>query len=313
MEGKSYPELLGEKDWSAYDDQLDSIWKTSKYVHTVKIFLSEDFGNKLLNLSSTDLNNSDSFKDAFNGFYITLDDPAEPDMFNPLLKLELRAITSNLTLYYHEKLFVVETNEYYGKESYSHTFPINRDARMFNRFEHDHIDKIEYKNNAAPFLFIQNMSGSYVKFDFSDKITAWKEDLEEIEEEGQKKIGISSVELIFEADTLTKENTKFYMPKLTEFYIYEKDDEGNLVIPRYNENNTSAFLAIKAVYNKTTNQFVIKMKPDYFIKVAKGDIPAKPFYLRGIYPEFSFSRIVLINKAFPEQKPRLHIKYVKYK
>lgn len=311
MEGKYFPELLGEKEWSANDGQTDLTWQASKNVHTVNIFLSEDFGNKLLNLSSTDLNNSNSFKDAFNGFYITLDDPANPDMFNSLLKLDLRAITSNLTFYYHEKLFDVETNEYYGKESFIHTFPINREACMFNRFEHDHTDKIEYDNSASPLLFIQNMSGSYVKLDFSDNLASWKATVDEIEEEGQDTIGISSVELIFEADNKTE--TGLYMPQLAELYIYEKDDDGNLVIPRYNENTTSAFIAINAVYNNTTNQFVFKMRPDYFKKMVKGEISAKPFYIRGIYPEFNFSRVVLTNKPESDQRPKLHIKYVKYK
>lgn len=316
MEGRYFPEVIGEKIWKINDNKKDSIWNINNYVNTVKIYLSEAFGNKLLNLSSKDLAHRDSLKDAINGLYITLDDPANPQLFNSLLRLNLLAATSNLTLYYHEKIYDAVTNEYYGKENFSYTFPINRESRMFNRFTHDHGNKIEFESPSTPFLHVQSMSGSYVKVDFSDKILAWKETLEKMDQSGQDQYGISSVELVFEADTFTKEHAALYAPKLTELLIYQKDESGKMVIPRYTDsydNTVSAFVRTSATYNSLTNQFVFKMRPDYFVKVAKGEIQAAPFYLRGSSPEFRVNRIVLINTAFPEQKPKLHIKYVKYK
>lgn len=319
MDGKYYPDPIGEKEWSAYDGVPDSVWTTSGYVHTTKIFLNEAFSNKILNLSSKDLAHRDSLKDAMNGFYITLDDPANPGMFNSLLKINLLASTSELTLYYHKNLIDAVTGESYGQENFTYTFPINREARMFNRFTHQHGDKIEFNTTNSPYLYIQNMSGSYASFDFSDEILAWKDSslwYPGKEEQANPEYSISSVELIFEVDTFTKEHASLYMPQLTELYVYEKDETGKFVIPRFENRygtNQSAFIRNGAAYNIATNQFVFKMDPDYFVKVAMGEIEPRPFYLRGTNPEFNLSRTVLINEAFPDKKPRLNIKYVKYK
>lgn len=309
-----YPELLAEKKWAASNKRPLGYWKPGA-VDTIKIKLSTDFANKILNLTSDNLLNRDSLKNAFHGFYITVDDPANPEMFNSLLKLNLISAASNLKMYYHEKLFDVVTNEYYGKQDFSYTFPINSEARMFNRFEHDAVGKIAYDDPTTPFLYVQNMAGSYVKFDLSDKVTAWKNALEKLDP-NQPSYGISSVELVFEADTFTKEHVALFMPKLSNLVLYEKKANGELAIPEFVNKygvTQSAFIRTSATYNKFTNQFVFKMVPDYFVKVAKGEIDPKPFYLRSTFPQFNFNRIVLINNEFPEQKPKVNIKYVIYK
>ena len=316
MENMYYPDPIGEKEWSVNDGVSDSTWKSNNDVHTVEISLNETFKNKIFNLSSEYLAGRYAFKDAMHGLYISLDDPANPEMFNSLLKINLRASTSCLTLYYHKNLIDAVTGESYGQEDFSYTFPINREARMFNRFTHQHGDKIEFNTTNSPYLYVQNMSGSYIEFDISDKILEWKDRLESMGTNEEKNYGISSIELVFEADTLTKEHASLYMPKLTELYVYEKDESGKLVIPTYVNkygNEEMAFIRSGAAYNPTTNQFVFKMDPDYFVKVALGEIEAHPFYLRGSNPEFNLSRIVLINEAVPDKKPRLNIKYVKYK
>ncbi len=314
MEGRFYQQVIGEKTWYAYDNVADAKWKTKGYLHKTSIKLRDEVANKILNFSTKDLAHRDSLKNVFHGFYVTLDDSSNPEKFNSLLKINLRETSSNLTLYYHEKIIDAVTGEYYGKESFSYTFPINKESRMYNRFNHDHTGKITFGSPSTPFLFVQGMAGSYVKFDFSDKITAWKNTLEQINT-SQEKYCISSIELVFEADTFTKEHHALYMPKLSDLYIFEKDETGKLVIPKFTDsfgNQVNAFIRPGASYNAQTNQFVFKMKPEYFIKVAKNEIVAKPFYLRGLSPEFNCNRIVLINSQFPDKKPRVIIKYVKY-
>ena len=325
MEGMFYPEPLAELNWKTNNIKTNSTNDTN----LINITLSAEFARKIFNLSSEDLKDKNFFKNAFHGFYITVDNPTSID--RSLIKLDLLSPSSRMELHYHKKILEIvdalgnsiETS----RTSYTYTFPINADATMYNLYNHQHEGKIEFETTTSPYLYVQNMAGSYVNFNFSDLA---KNTLDSIENSDYK-YGISSVELVFEEAPAIPEELNLYLPRLTNLIILEKDENGQLVIPKFELNGksqTAFYNNGMGIYTKNTidgvtsetGTFSFKMNPDYFLKLAKEETPLS-FYLRGanapggeqVNPEFNFNRTVLYNTKDANKKPKFIIKYVRYK
>lgn len=96
---------------------------TATYVAHMRIRLSDDFGNRLLHLSNSDLTSNNTFQSAFYGLVIkaTANGTGNLCYFSPT------AAQSGLTLYYKS-----------GETTKKYTFPISTDCVRYNFFSHDY-------------------------------------------------------------------------------------------------------------------------------------------------------------------------------
>ena len=96
---------------------------TATYMAHMRIRLTDDFGYRLLNLSSNDLNNNSAFQSAFYGLVIK----ATSNGAGNLCYFSPTAAQSGLTLYYKA-----------GGVTKKYTFPITTDCARYNFFTHDY-------------------------------------------------------------------------------------------------------------------------------------------------------------------------------
>ncbi|WP_026474029.1 DUF4270 family protein [Alkaliflexus imshenetskii] len=318
MDGRYFPELLGEKTTSAYAGLTDSIWNQANFRHELAIRLTDEMAERFFNLSAKDLAHRDSIKDAFNGFYITLKDPSNPSLPGSLIKIDLMNDRSKLVLHYRREYWERRDN---GSEvllqvdPMAYNFPINIESRFFNRYTHEHGSKIPFNTPSADRLYIQGMAGSRVELNLDFLYTAWKDSLISTDN-SPSKFGISGVELAFFADTLAMKSTEILQtPFATQLIIQQLDENGRLVFPTGKDKNGvthAAFINAGATYNALQNRYFFRMNQAYFEKVVKGEIEPTPFYLGISQPEYNFNRVILFNDI-EELNPKVNVKYVKFK
>ena len=96
---------------------------TTSYVAHMRIRLTDDFGNRLLNLSSSDLATNSAFQSAFYGLVVKATSNGSGNLcyFSPT------SAQSGLTLYYKS-----------GEVTKKYTFPITTDCARYNFFSHDY-------------------------------------------------------------------------------------------------------------------------------------------------------------------------------
>ena len=96
---------------------------TATYTAHMRVRLTDDFGNRLLHLSSSDLTSNSTFQAAFYGLVIkaTANGTGNLCYFSPT------AAQSGLTLYYKA-----------GEVTKKYTFPITTDCTRYNFFTHDY-------------------------------------------------------------------------------------------------------------------------------------------------------------------------------
>lgn len=96
---------------------------TATYTAHLRIRLTDDFGNRMLNISESDLANNSVFQSAFYGLVVKATSTGSGNLcyFSPT------AAQSGLTLYYHA-----------GDVTKKYTFPISTDCARYNFFSHDY-------------------------------------------------------------------------------------------------------------------------------------------------------------------------------
>ena len=334
MDGAYKPVLLAERLVSPKDGIHDTIWTTSGYENILRFNLNLDNGalmNRIFNLSGEDLSHRDAFKDVLNGFYITCDDVTEDR--GALININLRSTNSNLRFYYKRELIDNNTDEFYGLEPDSCTFPINKESKMFNRFKHEWTNGVQFEKDSSERIFLQGMAGSFAQFDLSDLINAWRDSISAAKD---YEYSFSGITLEFYSDTVIKEDLNLYLDRQPYIAIYEEKEPGDFAIPTYQnryENNVVAFyegapvstsstIPSYATYSASSNKFVFRMNAEYFDQLVRdSNMEIKPFYLRTYNnPEFSFRRAILLN-SFNEvidgenisYPPKITVKYVKYR
>ena len=194
---------------------------TATYTAHVRVRLSDDFGNRLLNLPSSDLANNSAFQSAFYGLVVK----ATSNGTGNLCYFSPTAAQSGLTLYYKA-----------GETTKKYTFPITTDCARYNFFTHDYTTadadfQRQVVNGDASLgkdmLYIQPTGGvkTHVNLDaFGD----WVKD---------KNIIINKAELIL-TNTDASENT-FTCP-------------GNIGLQVVTADNTTSYLPDDAVYTSTS-------------------------------------------------------------
>ncbi|MCA1744801.1 MAG: DUF4270 domain-containing protein [Bacteroidales bacterium] len=313
--GNYYSNLLGEKIFSAADTLSDSTWKAQNYVNVISIPLDKQLSEKLFNLTEDELNNANLLKNQFNGLYITLADPENPDAPGSLIKLDLHNTLSNLTLHYRKEIRELANEDddegtLVEVKKLNYIFPINPGARFFNRFTHDHTGKVDLNTTAGNRLKVQGMAGSQAQIDLSPLISQWADSLKSMD----PRYSISGVDLIFYADTLDK-NANLFTPLNENLLISHLDANNNPIFASAVDDEGKTIPAFKyystATYNKDLNTYTFRMNQAYFEKAARGELEVTPFYLTIPYTQFSFKRVVLFNND-SGHPPLFKVRYVKF-
>lgn len=313
--GNYYSDLLGEKTFSAADTLSDSTWKAQNYVNVISIPLDKQLSEKLFNLTEAELNNANLLKNQFNGLYITLADPENPDAPGSLIKLDLHNTLSNLTLHYRKEIRELANEEdeegtLVEVKKLKYLFPINPGARFFNRFTHNHTGKVDLNTTAANQLMVQGMAGSQAQIDLGPLISQWADSLKSTD----PSYSISGVDLIFYADTFHN-SANLFTPLNENLLISHLDANNNPIFASAVDDDGKTIPAFKyysmATYNKDLNTYTFRMNQAYFEKAAKGELEVTPFYLTIPYTQFSFKRVVLFNND-SGHPPLFKVRYVKF-
>ncbi|GAO29862.1 hypothetical protein JCM15548_12093 [Geofilum rubicundum JCM 15548] len=312
--GKYYSQLLGQKTISAADTLSDSTWQSQNYVNVISLTLDNQLRDKLFNLTEDELKDRNLLKNRFNGLYITTTDPADPTRPGSLIKINLEHELTNLTLHYRK-----EFRELVGEDDEEGTllevrkmryiFPINPEARSFNRFEHDHTDKIEVNTPNAERLMIQGMAGSQAQIDLRPLIAEWADSLTSTD----PKYGISGVDLIFYADTFHNSPDLFTPINTTLSITHRSENNIPIVASAVDKDgeNIPAFRFSSASYDAENNSYTFSMNQAYFEKAARGELEVTPFYLTIPFTQFSFKRVILFNNV-SDHPPVFKVRYVTY-
>lgn len=306
--GKYYANLLAEKEYTVHggigDTLTDSIWNTLQGLYPMEIRLADEVANKLFNLTSEQLSSDELFKEAFNGLYITT--PSNPSSAGSLLLFNLYNRDAKLVLYYHKQV----TNDSIKK--YNYEFVIDRSSRFFNRYSHTFSGSIVTGTTDASMLMIQGLAGSYAEFDISSLIYEWKDSLKN--NSGDLQIGISGVDLIFTADTLTKVDGLF-TPASNVLQIKMKDSRGIMKNPTYIDSNgdkVAMFITSAADFDESSLSYTFKLNQAFFEDAALGKVEVPVLYLQLPSSQFNFNRVVLYNNV-AAANPVFKVKYVKYR
>ncbi|MDG5800886.1 DUF4270 family protein [Marinilabiliaceae bacterium ANBcel2] len=323
MEGRYKPEPIGEFEFSAWDNQPDSIWEQDNYIHRVNIKLNDELRDRFFNFSKEELADRNALKDAFNGLYIAVKEPEDQEngSAGSLVRIHMQHPATNVSLHYHKETYDVEEDELLKKEKKEYRFPVNEECRFFNRFEHDHPEDITFNSNNSSHIYLQGMAGSYGKFDLNELFKQWADSLSADNNLDDKKYGISGADLIFyvdeESSLIDKED--LYMPMNTEVAIVQKDEEGSFINAGYRDDEGSyrlAFTNAVSEYNSNDKIFRFRINQQYFEEIVQKidenpNYEIEPFYLITRAPQYNFRRVVLYNNH-EEYSPEVIVKYVKH-
>ncbi|MCO5264999.1 MAG: DUF4270 domain-containing protein [Lentimicrobium sp.] len=133
------PELIGEATFVPNLNEADSIDGVKMPPH-MRVVLTQEFANKIINADTNDLANNENFNRVFKGLYITSEDATSPGT-GSILYLDLLDAVSRLKLYYHN-----------SEDTTSITFSIGSGSARFNHYDH-------FGYNGADPILIQQFNG----------------------------------------------------------------------------------------------------------------------------------------------------------
>lgn len=200
--------------------------------------LDDDLAERIFNLSENELSNSQSFKGAFNGIYVTSDVTTHSE--GSLTKVNLltgSTPTSKLVLHTKRTFKAifkdVNDNDSIGTDvkTYQYEFPINRENARINRYEHPDLETHSWHDNPkAEKMYLQGMAGYYAQLQLPDELMTWVDSLKN-EEVGVQSKTVSNIEFFLKVAN-HEEVGRYPIPdRLT---IYMRNDNDEIVgPPRY--------------------------------------------------------------------------------
>ncbi len=316
VEGKYFPQLLGEKIVTPYAEKNDSVWKAQK-ADTIRIKLSDEFADRLFeikNISVDSKEERDRFKDIINGIYVTVDDEIVSADNGAILNIDVLNSLSNVTLYYKKEIYDLTTEKILGIKSQQYRFPISRAGRMFNRFEHSLSETIKIDEESSEKVFIQGLAGTFAKVDMTDIFEQWKDSVENATNNNVN-LEISGVDITFYVDTVKSDLEKLlYMPEQSSLGIFVKDKNGKLIKPTFKNGGTSEDSFYDrgiASYVVANSSYRFSMKKDYFSQIINNEEEEQYFYLKIPNSSFNFKKVSLYNND-SKLYPKIKIRYVKF-
>ena len=191
------------------------------YVPHMRIRLSNDFGNRLLDLSGTSMNNTSTFQSAFYGLVVKATSTGTGNLcyFNPV------AAMTGITLYYRA-----------GDLRKKYTFPVSTDCARYNFFTHDYSSAdANFQRQVingdtslgADILYLQPTGGVKTRVDFH-KLIDWSEG---------KNIVVNKAELV--VTNIDPSESLLTQP-------------GNIGLQRILSDGTATYLPDDAIYTSTS-------------------------------------------------------------
>ncbi|MCL2074027.1 MAG: DUF4270 domain-containing protein [Marinilabiliaceae bacterium] len=332
--------LLSQLEISPRNNLTDSIWSISNFENALRFNFNRDqtLMNTIFNISQSSLENREAFKEVLKGFYITSDIPADNDAITgALFKINLRSTNSFMRLFFTKELRdFLDPTIIYGYEKDSVTFPINRESRMFNRFEHEYDANADggviLNDPTSEKIFLQGMAGSIAKIDFRNLIEAWRDSINN-PENNDLHFSFSGITLEFWTNRVLG-IAGLFLERQQFLAIYEEDDNGDYIFPTFINkygNSSPCFYSIGSsgntdpysTYNSSLNNFTFRINPEYFNKLVRKDengnyAEISDLYIRPLSPEFDFRQQIINNQYDPQNPeigymPRITVRYIKYR
>jgi hypothetical protein len=267
----------------------------------VRVKLDLLTAQKILNASSNDLVDNDAFVNFFKGlaiipevsytdYYVRTDGGQLFGDFGSLVYLDLVAIESKATLYYHNLT---------SSDTASFDFMINSEARRVNRFEHDY-SKVSLQNvigqspNNSTESYIQSMAGVITEIEFPY--------IENIKKEGNA--AINKAELVIPV----KSGSYSAFENPAKLLILIKDTSGAKALP-------DDFYEGATIYNGTFNasdeaySFGITRTVHDLIQ---GNLTNKKMYLVVSGAATQGSRVVINSGKHPSNPMKLKLYYTNF-
>lgn len=256
----------------------------------IRIPLSQELGNKIMNLDSTAYTNPDTFKEFFKGLHVTTETVNEN---GAVCYIGLTNNTySQLQLYYHE----AET----PNKSMRYDFYVTSNDVFFNRFNHDYtqgdaafVDQVVNGNQALgqQTVYLQGMGGikTFLKFP----------DLEHLADtlEGCH-IVINEAKLVIPAQGLYEDTVTYKAP--TNYYLVSLNNDGtNSILPDFSEG--AGYYG--GTYSSKTKSVFFRIS-EYAEDVILGVKPNNGLYLGINGAAYNAARWII---GGPEAEDRLHL------
>ncbi len=325
--------LIGELEYYLKNNQVDTMWDESNYVHTLKVEL-EEVGLEIYNAKSDDINNIENFKEFFKGVFVTTEKTDASK--GSLLRLNYRGVNQGINISYRGRRYetVKDDKDQTEKvitvyDTLSWSFPMNIECPKAVRYKSDYSNSaIDTSITNPEKIYLQGMGGSFAKIDISQKFIDKANELipNPINRTSTDPItSAAGVELSFylDTDTTIVKNFQDFLPKTLELYV--KNDKGDYVIPRF-ETNGSNIDAVGGGKLESTADGAVRysfiLHNIFFEKLIYSQLPSdviyNELYLKIPTPNFNFQRVILHGMSIenidtdPTIRPSdLSVRYVK--
>ena len=307
---------IGELEYFVKNNQTDTMWDESGYVHSLEVELNEDFGMSLFNADSETINDEANFKNFFKGVFVTTE--KTDDSEGSMLKLNYRSIDQGIYLNYRGLRYTddVNGNDSVVYDTLSWDFPINLECTKAIKYESNFTNSaIDFSDTNTDKIYLQGMGSTYAQVNITDQfIERWKATLPESDEQDSEKItSIASVELSFYVDTVAcyNQDVNFRANLPSSLSLYIKNSEGDFTTPLFDLSENYTDLAvfsggtasatpeggIKYTFSLQTGFFEEFIHPTLTINEAR---PFNELYLMIPSSEFSFDRVILHGMSIDE-------------
>lgn len=276
-------QIIGQASFVPNTWLVDSVDGVKVLPH-MRIALSHEFANKIINAESATLAENKVFTKVFKGLYLTSEDATTPGS-GAIMYLDLNHSQSKITLYYHN-----------STDTLTEEFLINSNSVKFNHYNHfDYsganpllLDQFSGNpDSGEEKLFLQSMGGVKIKLEFPF-----------LESLANKKIAVHEAALILENDN----PDEFYpMPSLIGIRTY---DTAYHVLP--DESEGSSYINGIAV---TNSRYRIRITRYVQNRLLHPEEPDDPLFIIGAGSSLSSNRAVLKGTDAGPNRMRLLIYY----
>lgn len=310
--GKYNLEPIGTDTFFIKHGVRDTIWRVPGYTNKIAIKISDDVGKRFFEADSVTINNKESFKNLFNGLYVTtelLDKGNTPGSILRIPYTSTDKLSQDLAVIYRRKktLKDILNQDSIAYDTIPMLFPINKEATKAIRYIRNYPNPIiNFADDNVDKIYLQGLGGTHGKINIDSTFTAKWEDI--LSAPGvipnDTITSIASVEMSFYVDTITDKDKDYLnnIPKALTLYIL--DENGNYVIPTFDipqgSSNVAAFSGGAVLKtNDGAIKYTFTMQRGFFeefIYPSNSGNSQKNYgelYLGIPSPNFNFNRVIL--------------------
>ncbi|NNC95951.1 MAG: DUF4270 domain-containing protein [Chitinophagales bacterium] len=266
---------------------------------TIRIRLSDDFGNRLISYSGTGFfTTTDSFQQALKGFFITVN---ENKIGDGLATIIPDNGTSGLRLYYSRDTTT----------GLKVDFPIDNSTARSNWYFHQYTAPPGWSGNYLVNDFINRQSKTGDSIIFIQSMGGTKALIEINGYERLANVGINKAELIFNViDDLSNED----FDPATRLLVFRINDEGESLstfdLIAEPSGHLDGFIRDEKINGTDVSQYRVNISR-YFQRVLNGEIPNNGLYLVNFSGAFEANRVILAGATHSSLPIKLEVTYTK--